>query len=73
MLSHSEDYDYNSGQFIQNPVPSTNAGPTSYWGLLGVSNIDYAIYSGGGTYGGGNNLLPNYPNRNTRYRLADTE
>ena len=61
---YSEDYDYQSGLFIQNPVPSTNAGPTSYWGLLGVSNIDYAINSGGGTYGGGNNQLPNYPNRN---------
>ena len=54
---YSEDYDYQSGQFIQNPVPSTNAGPTSYWGLLGVSNIDYAINSGGGTYGGGNNQI----------------
>ena len=35
---HAEDYDFNGGQFIQNPVPSTNAGPTTYFGTLGVSN-----------------------------------
>ena len=60
----AEDYDFNSGQFIQNPTPSTNAGPTTYFGMLGVDGIDYHLY-GGGVAGGGQNLIPNYPNRNT--------
>jgi hypothetical protein len=60
----AEDYDFNSGQFIQNPTPSTNAGPTTYFGTLGVDGVDYHLY-GGGVAGGGQNLIPNYPNRNT--------
>ena len=60
----AEDYDFNSGQFIQNPVPSTNAGPTTYFGQLGVDGIDFHLFAGG-VAGGGQNLIPNYPNRNT--------
>jgi len=60
----AEDYDFNSGQFIQNPTPSTNAGPTTYFGTLGVDGVDYHLFAGG-VAGGGQNLIPNYPNRNT--------
>jgi hypothetical protein len=60
----AETYDYNGGLFIQNPVPSTNAGPTTYFGQVGVDGIDYHLY-GGGVPGGGQNLIPSYPNRNT--------
>ena len=60
----AEDYDFNGGQFIQNPVPSTNAGPTTYFGTLGTDLIDFHLFSGG-VPGGGLNLIPSYPNRNT--------
>ncbi len=66
----SETYDYNGGQFIQNPVPSTNAGPTSYWGLSGIPATDYFIEPGGGVSGGGSSLQPNYPNRGTNTDAA---
>ncbi|HTQ49589.1 MAG TPA: hypothetical protein VMJ12_02680 [Candidatus Acidoferrales bacterium] len=63
----AEDYDFNSGHFIQNPVPSTNAansGVSTYFGTLGTDLIDFHLY-GGGVPGGGQNLIPSYPNRNT--------
>ncbi|HEV2437577.1 MAG TPA: hypothetical protein VG077_16410 [Verrucomicrobiae bacterium] len=60
----AEDYNFNNGQFIQNPIPNNAAGPNTYFGTLGVSGADYAVLSGG-VAGGGNNLIPNYPNRNT--------
>lgn len=66
----AETYDYNGGQFIQNPVPSTNAGPTSYWGLSGIPATDYFIAPGAGVSGGGNSLQPGYPNRGTNTDAA---
>jgi hypothetical protein len=69
----AETYDYysgSSGQFIQNPVPSTNAGPTSYWGLSGIPATDYFIAPGAGVSGGGGNLQPGYPNRGTNTDAA---
>jgi len=66
----AETYDYNGGVFIQNPVPSTNAGPTSYWGLSGIPSTDYFIEPGGGVSGGGNDLQPGYPNRGTNTDAA---
>src|SRR5665213_562533 len=53
-----ETYDYNGGQFIQNPMPTTNASPSSYWGLAGTLGIDM-----NSALNGGPSLLPNYPNR----------
>ncbi|HXR48581.1 MAG TPA: hypothetical protein VN784_14185 [Candidatus Limnocylindrales bacterium] len=35
----AEDFDFNSGQFIDNPVISTNS-PNSYYNQVGVSNVD---------------------------------
>lgn len=35
----AEDFDFNGGQFIDNPVISTNS-PDSYYNTVGVSNID---------------------------------
>jgi hypothetical protein len=61
----AEDYNFNGGSFIQNPIPTNSPGPNTYFGTLGVSNTDYEIFSGSGVSGGGNNLIPNYPNRNT--------
>jgi len=68
----AEDYNFNGGQFIQNPIPTNGTAANSYWGLPGTSGIDYDIYSGG-VAGGGNNLLPNYPGRgntNTAWQVA---
>ena len=60
----AEDYDYNGGSFIQNPIPTNAVGPNTYFGQLGVDLIDYHLYAGG-VAGGGANLIPNYPDRNT--------
>jgi hypothetical protein len=61
----AETYDYNGGMYIQSPVPSTNAGPSTYFGRLGTDLIDFHLYAGGAGPGLGQNLIPNYPNRNT--------
>lgn len=53
-----ETYDYNGGQFIQNPVPSSTPSATSYFGLSGVLGVDM-----NSALNGGPSLLPNYPNR----------
>jgi hypothetical protein len=66
----AETYDYSGGQFIQNPVPSTNSGPSSYWGLSGIPATDYFIAPGAGVSGGGNSLQPGYPNRGTNTDAA---
>jgi len=51
-----ETYDYNGGQFIQNPVPATSPATNSYWGLAGTLGIDM-----NSALNGGPSLLPNYP------------
>ena len=61
----AEDYNFNGGSFIQNPIPTNSPGPNTYFGTLGVSGADYEIYSGGALPGNGNNLIPAYPDRNT--------
>ena len=35
----AEDFDYSSGQFLDNPLVSTNS-PSSYYNRVGVSNVD---------------------------------
>jgi hypothetical protein len=37
----AEDYDYNSGQYIDNPVPTSAPAAQSYFGLDGNQGIDY--------------------------------
>ncbi|MGA3268113.1 MAG: hypothetical protein ABSE16_14955 [Verrucomicrobiota bacterium] len=64
-IVEAEDYDYDGGHFIQDPIPTNATTPFSYFGRPGISNIDYAIYAGGALPGNGNNLIPNYPYRNT--------
>ena len=63
-----ETYDYNGGSFIQNPIPTTNASPDSYWGTSGILGIDLQS-----SLNGGPSLLPNYPNRNPSAPLAAWE
>jgi len=59
-----ETFDYNGGQFIQNPVPTTSAAPNSYFGLAGTQGIDMYTYNGTGALpGGASTLIPNYPDR----------
>jgi len=52
-----ETFDYDSGQFIQNPIPSTN-NANSYFGRAGVLGTDMQA-----ALAGGSSLAPNYPNR----------
>ena len=59
-----ETYDYNSGQFIQNPIPTNGVSPNSYFGLAGIQGTDLLTYNGTGTLpSGAGTLLPFYPNR----------
>jgi hypothetical protein len=47
----AEDYDFNSGSYIDNPVlPSTsNPSPNSYWQKAGFEGVDYQDTSGDGS------------------------
>jgi hypothetical protein len=59
-----ETFDYNGGQFIQNPVPSATASANSYFGRAGMLGVDMSTYNGSGTLpAGSSSLIPNYPNR----------
>lgn len=44
----AEDFDFSSGQFIDNPVPTANSAANSYYGRVGVNTIDenYVAYAG---------------------------
>ena len=69
----AETYDFNGGQFIQNFIPANAPGPTSYFGVTGVSNVDYSMVPGSGVAGGGTTLAPNYPDRgdsNVAFQVA---
>jgi hypothetical protein len=55
---YEEDYDFNGGQFIQNPIPTNAPGPNSYWGTAGTLGIDQQ-----GAGSGGPILTNVYPNR----------
>ena len=57
----SEDYDFNGGQSIQNPIPTNGAAAYSYWGTAGTLGIDQSAAAS--VAGGGSTLAPNYPNR----------
>jgi hypothetical protein len=68
----AETYDFSGGQFIQNFTPANVAGPTTYFGVTGITNIDYDIVAGG-VAGGGTTLAPNYPDRgdtNAAFQVA---
>jgi len=59
-----ETYDYNGGQFIQNPVPTTATASNSYFGLAGTLGTDMSTYGGTGTLpNGASTLIPAYPDR----------
>ncbi|MGA2869928.1 MAG: hypothetical protein ABSF34_12320, partial [Verrucomicrobiota bacterium] len=61
-----EDYDFNGGQFIQNPIPTNGVAPNSYWGTAGELGIDQSAASSlttGTEMDGATSLAPNYPNR----------
>ena len=69
----AETFDFNGGQFIQSFIPTNAAGPTSYFGVTGVSNVDYSMVPGSGVAGGGTTLAPNYPDRgdsNVAFQVA---
>ena len=56
-----EDYDFNGGQFIQNPIPTNAPATNSYWGTAGTLGIDQSCASS--VIDGGSTLAPAYPNR----------
>jgi hypothetical protein len=59
-----ETYDYNSGQFIQNPIPSSTPNANSYFGRAGVLGTDMSTYGGTGILPSGPTTLnPFYPGR----------
>ena len=41
-----ETYDYNGGQFIQNPIPTNGLSPNSYFGRAGILGTDMSTYNG---------------------------
>jgi hypothetical protein len=45
----AEDYDFNSGQFIDNPVPTSDSAANSYFGQFGAYGVDYSIENSSGT------------------------
>jgi hypothetical protein len=44
----AEDYDFNSGQFINSPILSSTPTAGSYFGVTGTEGIDFNDYSGDG-------------------------
>lgn len=58
---YSEDYDFNGGQFIQNPIPTNGVSANSYWGTAGTTLVDQ--YDPASITDGGSTLQPTYPNR----------
>lgn len=48
----AEDFDFGSGQFINDPIPSSAAATRSYFGRIGINSIDenYVIYLGSHLY-----------------------
>ncbi len=48
----AEDYDYEGGQFIDNPVPTSVAAANSYFGRLGTPGVDWNESGGWGGNGG---------------------
>jgi len=49
----AEDYDYTSGQFFENPTPTSTPAPNSYDGLAGTLGVDMSTYGGTGVLPGG--------------------
>ena len=68
-IVNTETYDYGSGQFIQNPIPTSSANANSYWGRAGTLGVDMNTYNGTGTLPSGANSPTTYPNR-TDYNVA---
>ena len=45
----AEDYDFGSGLFIDNPVPTSGPAANSYFGQVGTYGVDYYLESSSGT------------------------
>lgn len=59
----AEDFDFGSGQYIDNPVPTTGPAGNSYYGQVGTMLVDESI-NGGTPFAAGaspNNYRPNDP------------
>ncbi len=50
----AEDFDFSSGQYIDNPVPTTGPAANSYFGLVGTAGIDEFIGNAVPPYAGAN-------------------
>ncbi|HTV63466.1 MAG TPA: hypothetical protein VMH30_12945 [Verrucomicrobiae bacterium] len=59
-----EDYDFNGGMFIQNPILTTTPNANSYWGTAGTEGIDIGWNpTVGSPVGDGGNSPTTYPDR----------
>jgi hypothetical protein len=71
-----EDYDYNGGQYIQNPVPTATPATNSYFGRAAIPYIDNFNPNGAqgnNNLGGGTSMCPAYPDRtdsNVAFQVA---
>ncbi len=64
----AEDFDFTNGTYIDNPVPTTGPATNSYFGTVGMMQIDESI-NGGTPFGAGaspDNYRPNDPIATTR-------
>ena len=61
----AEDYNFSGGSFIQNPIPTNSPGPNTYFGTLGQAVLTMPSCRVALSRRMGQNLIPNYPNRNT--------
>jgi len=58
LMIEAEDFDFSSGQFIDNPIPAAGSAPNSYFGRIGVNLIDenYVTYAGQHLYRPADNM-----------------
>ena len=54
LVVEAEDFDFNSGQYIDNPVPTTSEAGNSYFWRVGTMNIDESNNNGAPPYAGAN-------------------
>jgi hypothetical protein len=69
----AEDYDFNFGQFINNPTPSDAPAAGSYFGLSGVGEIDFHDQAGDGNraYRTGDAMATDVTGEPTRQKFVD--
>lgn len=54
LVVEAEDFDFSSGQYIDNPVPTTSEAGNSYFWRVGTMNIDESNNNGAPPYAGAN-------------------